>query len=339
MTTKEDLRPNQLQLVKDVVAAAGLPTDAWGDRNDNTHENMKWCFGEAGKPNVAMIWWTGLDDSNKTGPVSFIDGTEKWAQEAEDKKQKTAATKARHLHSLIMQSFTKGTAIRVALVEGTGFNTDKEKVKKRVLDDELWYPHHYDPVTRQIVVMRGVPQPDGFDPQVEVDCIMKGLPLPLHGSLPAEPYVDPHIEPAENQAPPSENNAELAEPKTRTTQTTVYARDPEVVRRVKERAADGKCECCEKLGFPTARGGYYLEVHHVIPLNFERYDFEWNALAICPDEHKQAHFGINRGKLRDRMIGILGARYPDRLAQLLELARRMDIDEAGAEDLEADFAT
>ncbi|TAM55608.1 MAG: hypothetical protein EPN57_01870 [Paraburkholderia sp.] len=41
---------------------------------------------------------------------------------------------------------------------------DHDKAKYRVLDDESWFPHHRDPDTGKIIVIRGVPQSDDFDP-------------------------------------------------------------------------------------------------------------------------------------------------------------------------------
>lgn len=90
---------------------------------------------------------------------------------------------------------------------------------------------------------------------------------------------------------------------------------------------------------PSATGGYYLEVHHVIPLSCDGLDDEWNALAICPDDHRRAHFGADRKELRDKMIQLLGARYPAKLGLLTEMAARMDSSESGTEDLEDDFGS
>lgn len=126
------------------------------------------------------------------------------------------------------------------------------------------------------------------------------------------------------------------EPPQRTISTiTTFPRDSDVVKKVKSRAINGECECCGEQGFLTDRGGYYLEVHHVIPLSCGGLDVEWNALAICPEDHKRAHFGADRIVLRDELIQHLGERYPEKLIQLLEMARKMDSRASSAEDLES----
>ncbi len=124
----------------------------------------------------------------------------------------------------------------------------------------------------------------------------------------------------------------------KSTLTTVFARDPEVVREVKRRAADGQCECCGELGFETD-SGYYLEAHHVIPLNCDGPDVVWNVVAICSNDHKRAHFAKDRTAVRDGLIDVLGRLYPDRHCELQALARNMDALPNVADQLEADSIT
>lgn len=122
----------------------------------------------------------------------------------------------------------------------------------------------------------------------------------------------------------------------RITQTTVYDRDPDVVRKAKQRASDGRCECCGELGFETDVGGYYLEAHHVVPLNCGGPDTVWNVVAICSNDHRRAHFAQNRSAVRDQLVGVLGNYYPDRLGELLGLCRSMDALPDLAEQFELD---
>jgi 5-methylcytosine-specific restriction protein A len=64
--------------------------------------------------------------------------------------------------------------------------------------------------------------------------------------------------------------------------------------------------------FSHGWGGFYLEGHHVIPLNCGGLDDERNVVAICPDDHRRAHYGEDRHVLRDRMISdVLSKMYPD----------------------------
>lgn len=62
--------------------------------------------------------------------------------------------------------------------------------------------------------------------------------------------------------------------------------------------ADGRCECCDKKSpFVTKNFTPYLEVHHVKQLADDGPDTPQNVVAVCPNCHKELHFGINRKKL------------------------------------------
>jgi len=89
----------------------------------------------------------------------------------------------------------------------------------------------------------------------------------------------------------------IPEPKRSTTQTTQFERDLNVKAWVLI-AAKGKCECCrEKAPFTTAVGLPYLEVHHVRKLADGGSDRTENAVALCPNCHKQLHYGLRANML------------------------------------------
>ena len=72
----------------------------------------------------------------------------------------------------------------------------------------------------------------------------------------------------------------------------VYARNPDVVAEVLLRA-NGTCELCRRAA-PFRRssdGSPYLEVHHKVQLANNGEDTVENAIAVCPNCHRQAHFG------------------------------------------------
>ena len=90
----------------------------------------------------------------------------------------------------------------------------------------------------------------------------------------------------------------------------LYCTDLQKVRRaVLERAA-GVCECCAVPGFKMDNDRVFLETHHVIPLAEGGADEEWNVVAICPNDHRRAHFGEDRPVLRDQFIAHLLKIYP-----------------------------
>lgn len=72
----------------------------------------------------------------------------------------------------------------------------------------------------------------------------------------------------------------------------VFRRNPDVVATVLARA-DGICEACAAPA-PFARvhdGTPYLEVHHRLQLAAGGQDTVKNAIAVCPNCHRKAHYG------------------------------------------------
>ena len=73
----------------------------------------------------------------------------------------------------------------------------------------------------------------------------------------------------------------------------IFDRNPDVVAEVLLRA-NGLCEHCKKPA-PFMRkkdGSPYLEVHHKIKLADGGEDTVENAMGICPNCHRQLHFGV-----------------------------------------------
>lgn len=74
--------------------------------------------------------------------------------------------------------------------------------------------------------------------------------------------------------------------------TKVYARNPDVVAEVLSRA-NGVCEKCNQ-NAPFIRvkdNSPYLEVHHVVQLAHGGNDSVDNAVALCPNCHRESHHG------------------------------------------------
>ncbi len=74
---------------------------------------------------------------------------------------------------------------------------------------------------------------------------------------------------------------------------TIFKRNPDVIAEVLERA-DGFCESCRKAApfFRRSDGTPFLEVHHSIPLAQGGEDTVENSVALCPNCHRERHYGI-----------------------------------------------
>lgn len=74
-------------------------------------------------------------------------------------------------------------------------------------------------------------------------------------------------------------------------------RDPKVRKEVIKRAING-CER-ESCGDKRRYTGF-LDVHHI--LGVEKSDRVWNCVALCPNCHREAHYGSDRDRLNDKFL-------------------------------------
>jgi 5-methylcytosine-specific restriction enzyme A len=82
-------------------------------------------------------------------------------------------------------------------------------------------------------------------------------------------------------------------PTKKTSSATQYNRDAEVVAWVLTQS-EGKCESCmSDAPFIGSDGLPFLEVHHVKHLADKGSDTITNAVALCPNCHRELHYGIN----------------------------------------------
>jgi 5-methylcytosine-specific restriction protein A len=95
--------------------------------------------------------------------------------------------------------------------------------------------------------------------------------------------------------------------KPRTTEiiTSQYVRNAEVVAWVLD-LANGVCECCGKASPFLKEGGTpYLEVHHLKRLADSGSDTISNAIAACPNCHRELRYGVDKEAVRGKMYRLL----------------------------------
>ena len=84
-------------------------------------------------------------------------------------------------------------------------------------------------------------------------------------------------------------------------ETTTYNRDPRIVAWILEESK-GVCECCDKSSpFNKTDGDFYLEVHHLKRLADKGSDTLSNAVALCPNCHREMHYGENRNEILNQL--------------------------------------
>ncbi len=87
----------------------------------------------------------------------------------------------------------------------------------------------------------------------------------------------------------------------RTTNSTTYERDPQVVAWLLEESK-GICENCDKEApFIKVGGDFYLEVHHLRRLADGGSDTVSNAIAVCPNCHRELHYGREKEEILDKL--------------------------------------
>ncbi|MXR69940.1 HNH endonuclease [Shewanella sp. JBTF-M18] len=93
----------------------------------------------------------------------------------------------------------------------------------------------------------------------------------------------------------------VKEPRKTHSQVTSSDRDPKVKAWILMEAS-GKCECCgSEAPFTTSDGEPFLEVHHLRHLADGGSDTITNAVALCPNCHREMHYGMNKSELKKSM--------------------------------------
>jgi 5-methylcytosine-specific restriction protein A len=175
---------------------------------------------------------------------------------------------ARKMHKHLHQAKDNDWTIRAIIINEKSTKDGTTKVDKRLLDESPWYVEDYDPYTNQWTLARGIGK---------------------HKTQ----YVDQFY---------------AIDKVTKKEQTSsVFVRDPKQRTQVLERAK-GNCELCGALGFQMPTGALYLETHHIIPLSEDGPDVKDNMIALCPNDHREAHYGLRAQKLRREMFLIVSSK-------------------------------
>ncbi|HVW64645.1 MAG TPA: HNH endonuclease signature motif containing protein [Nitrosospira sp.] len=312
----ESLRPRQNRKIMDLVEEAGIDVVPWGVKKDgsavkNPRKNpaycFEWAFGGSGQPAVLCIWHHSLSVSQDL--ILYEDSIRQRASKlyriATDRSNSSyikssagkQARRAEKFDSLLQWAYRKHEPVRVIILEGKSpsqpeLDWEEFKVKYRMLDSEVWHVHSYSDDDGLFRVVRKVPPGRMLDRE----------DIPSSRSV----FIDQFS-----------LSASVAKHEST---GFIFDRSLEVRRAVLERA-EGVCECCGIPGFKMDNGRIFLETHHVIPLSKNGPDEEWNVVAICPNDHRRAHFGEDRAALRDQLLQYLWEIYPkaeDAIRTLLE---------------------
>jgi hypothetical protein len=273
----DGLKPRRKQIVFDVVESLGFDTSDWIASATNPRKikaNPKYCydwsFVQPKKVAVFNLWHDAMKMEN--GEIVYRDNFRQNAAFHRANGGKTQwITRGLKLDRDAAQAAYDNLPIRVLVVDGKRRATqdphsDSSKVSHRELDAEPWHIRHYDSRTGEFVLVRGTGQ---------------------------SAYVDQF-----------DSDTLSAEVERKQVSSSVYTRNRDIRQAALVRSK-GRCEYCDEPGFQTSSGRIYLETHHVIPLSEGGPDAVDNVIAVCPLDHRKAHYAHDALTIRARMIEIL----------------------------------
>jgi 5-methylcytosine-specific restriction protein A len=302
------LRPTVKKAVIDLVKAAGIDVSCWyvntdGTRSEKPRSNpaycFNWSFGGENEPLLACLWHASMKidndriifDDNLRDAAAELQAIADSTGEAQKirNRARAQARRARAVDAAFAEAHSATQSMRVIVNEGLRRPADmlgkeSSKVELRILDAMTWRVQHYNPTTGQMRLTR------------EIATVSVSPPSKPATSVPA--FVDQYVIGADQV-----RRKELT--------GTAYERSRAIRDAVLARAS-GVCELCGKRGFQTAAGSIFLETHHVVPLSENGADRVENVVAICPNDHREAHYGRDAGLVKEQLQAILRELYaPD----------------------------
>ncbi|BCM25723.1 HNH endonuclease [Methyloradius palustris] len=302
----DELKPTNAINVIELVAEAGIDISNWGYTNDgrvvknpasNPAYSFEWAFGGEGNPSLVCVWHSSLEMID--GQIEYEDNLRDFALSLDriaidqtkprdvKSRARQQAKRARRFDSVLQRAFRTNQPVRVIILEGktrskSEVGVDRSEVDFRKLDTAFWYMHSYDDSGSIRLVRNVLPLSD--EPDVNTDIAAD--------SLNNIQYIDQFTSPKKLEAVGS-----------------VFVRSA-LVRDVVLKRAKGVCEYCGEQGFKTASDSIYLETHHVVPLSENGADEEWNVVAICPNDHRKAHYADNQKEMRKTLLEFLIELHP-----------------------------
>lgn len=255
MIDLQELKPKQKHRIYDILQELQFDMSDWKDSlkdpQGNPASNPKYCFN-----------WSFVREDKKVVVLNLwheeiqVDGDLLY-QEHKFKEYALQQDVKRRERSFaidraIKLAYHEAIPVHVVICAGS-VRKGESGVKKRELDSERWFVTAYDLNSGACVIERGE---------------REGRKL----------LVD------QFETKDLDGRANQYEYK-----GVTYIRSSIVRKNVLKRA-NGRCEYCGCEGFITNAGGQYLETHHIVPLSEGGEDTEQNVIALCPNDHRRAHY-------------------------------------------------
>ncbi|WP_417667186.1 HNH endonuclease [Pseudidiomarina sp.] len=276
MSFLSDIEPKEAKRVMDLVRETGLDVSDWAQFKggaeraaSNPRYCYEWSFVDSDKNLIVLNLWH-RDMEEQSGTVIQRLNLRKLAN-SPNGAVGVRRRRAVKMDFALQKAARESLSIRVIICEGSQ-RTERDsrrragRAEHRLLDTLPWHVSSYD-----------------WD---SGDCVL------VRGKV-ALPFIDQFDLPVQAE-----------DPKRRIVTGQQIIRSPEVRRRVLERAS-GKCEWCGCAGFRMENGGVFLETHHIVPLSEKGPDSEGNVAALCPNHHREAHYGIDRASMQEQLQQIV----------------------------------
>lgn len=265
MTLPNELKPRDRLLVIDLVREAGIDVSDWSNYRRSPGANPKYCYDWAFiQPGKVLVLNLWYDSMHEENSVI----EQRFNLRTLLNNETINIRRARYIRmeKAIKTAYQSGLPVRVIVLDGIRRNIHNNKpasVKKRILDPVRWAVKKYDVLSGDIVVRRGE-EITTFVDQFSI------VPPDGHGNR-------------------------------REVKGSVIIRDAAVRNYVLNRAV-GKCEICGAEGFKVTNGRIYLETHHIVPLSENGPDSVVNMGALCPNHHREIHYGIESDRLKTDLL-------------------------------------
>lgn len=324
-----------------MVAAAGIDVSEWHKGSGQFHTNPNFCYRWAfeGETTALLCLWLRA--------IEWVDGTwvcrgnaraEQLEREAAGadhwdasvrNRTKRWAKSAYQMDEVIKQAYRNKLKVRVCIVDShtQAGELETSSADYRALDPMPW-SLTYDMMTGDYTVIR-------VEPEIMTTVDELGDTVTFVSPTSSDPILAPAeaIGDAESKNQPIESTQPLPLPEITPTSYGVgvvdqfvqnedepdlkrverYERERSaVVRQLVMERSQGCCEWCGQPGFVKHDGQVYLESHHVVPLHQAGDDTVENVIALCPNDHRMAHYGASRETMAIEML----LRIEERLSAL-----------------------
>lgn len=320
--TLAEILPKTKVFIYDVVKSAGIDVSGWHETKGNANVNPSFCYRWAfeGKESVVLCLWyhditlyqdsiISVGNARQDSITREAEGSDHWDKSVRD-RCKRWASRAFEMDEVLKAALRKKLTVRVCVVSKTQKTIElgSNKADYRKLDEMPW-SLDYDMMTGAYQVTRG--SAPVLAPQVSTNAD-ESIASPREGQAGAfeTALVVESVAPELPEITSSSygigvvdqfaNEAAIKLPK----EVLVYERSPRIRQAALARSG-GRCEWCLQPGFEMADGQVYLESHHIKPLAEDGTDSIDNVIALCPNDHRQAHYGANRAELAIEMLALV----------------------------------